>query len=116
MLNWCIQPILIYLNALIDSFLSGAMMKKPSRSHSFFTFLSPFTTKLWIFILISVIAIGITMVLVTWLSDRSHRSSCRYQLCMQGKPKDEENKLQVSENLWFLLSTLVQQGSSFEPK
>ena len=95
-------------------FVSGIMMKNPSSSQSFFAFLMPFTAKLWCFILVSFVATGLTLVLVTYLSRTAHTCSC--VLCPWRKTRRSESKLQVFDNLWFLLAALLQQGTSFEPK
>ncbi len=93
---------------------AGIMVKNPSKNQSFFTFLMPFSAMLWGFILASFVATGFTLVLVTYLSHSPHKCSCT--LCPWSKATDTSSDLQISEKLWFLLTTLLQQGSSFEPK
>ena len=97
-------------------FFAGIMMKDPSENTSFFTFLMPFTAKLWCFILLSIAATAGTMLLVTCVSNSDHDCSC--QICPWKKIITEKRKFkaQVSNSLWFLLAALLQQGTSFEPK
>lgn len=89
------------------------LFKKPTtKVTTLFSFLSPFSMEVWIYVMGAHIGVSITLFLVGRLSpyewDNPH--PCR---------QDEqvlENSFSLMNSLWFTIGSLMQQGSDLAPR
>ena len=89
------------------------LFKKPTtKVTTLFSFLSPFSMEVWIYVMGAHIGVSITLFLVGRLSpyewDNPH--PCRQE------EQVLENSFSLMNSLWFTIGSLMQQGSDLAPR
>ncbi|UYV80330.1 hypothetical protein LAZ67_18002466 [Cordylochernes scorpioides] len=89
------------------------LFKKPTeKSMSLFSFLSPFSTEVWAYMICAYIGVSITLFIVGRLSpyEWENPHPCRQE------DQVLENNFSLLNSLWFTIGSVMQQGSDLEPR
>lgn len=88
------------------------LYKKPAaQPPSLFSFLSPFSNEVWMYMLAAYLGVSLTLFAMARISPYEWTNPYP---CIE-EPEELENQFSLKNSLWFTIGSLMQQGSDLAP-
>lgn len=89
------------------------LYRKPRKeSPSLFSFMSPFSNEVWIYLGAAYLGVSLSLFILGRISPKEWDNPYP---CIE-EPDELENQFSISNALWFTIGALLQQGTELAPK
>ncbi|KAG8244583.1 hypothetical protein J6590_019836 [Homalodisca vitripennis] len=89
------------------------LYKKPSKSPSLFSFMSPFSNDLWRALIAAYVGVSILMYIIARISPKEWTNP--YPCVDESELEELENQFSLNNSFWFVTGSIMQQGSELAP-
>uniref|UniRef100_A0A1B6GVG8 Ionotropic glutamate receptor C-terminal domain-containing protein n=1 Tax=Cuerna arida TaxID=1464854 RepID=A0A1B6GVG8_9HEMI len=89
------------------------LYKKPQKSPSLFSFMSPFSTSVWQSVLAAYVGVSLLMYVIARISPKEWTNP--YPCIDESELEELENQFSLNNSFWFVTGSIMQQGSELAP-
>ncbi|XP_054270568.1 glutamate receptor ionotropic, kainate 2-like isoform X2 [Macrosteles quadrilineatus] len=89
------------------------LYKKPQKSPSLFSFMSPFSTAVWQSLIAAYVGVSLLMYIIARISPKEWTNP--YPCIDDSEVQELENQFSLNNSFWFVTGSIMQQGSELAP-